>query len=76
MSTHAKNAREVWSQLIEQVSSELDNTTQKALETILSQGNLSDRLLCAIGGDYQHQTLTALYRQLTDCLLENKQFKA
>ncbi|OGV51777.1 MAG: glutamate--cysteine ligase [Legionellales bacterium RIFCSPHIGHO2_12_FULL_42_9] len=74
--TSAKNSRDVWSYLIEQVSGELDNTCQKALETILSQGNLSDRLLSAIGGDYQPKTFATLYRQLSDCLLENKQFSA
>lgn len=74
--TTAKNSRDVWSCLIEQVSSDLDNTSQKALETILSQGNLSDRLLDAVGSNCQHNTLITLYRELSDCLLENRQFSA
>ncbi len=69
-----KNARDAWTKLIERVSSSLDNVSQKALETMLSQGNLSERLLSAVNGDYQHPTLARLYRQLSDCLLENKQF--
>ena len=71
----AKTTREVWHQLIEEVSTDLDSTSQQALETILSQGNLSDRLLRAVGNDYQHKTLVALYRQLGECLLENRQYK-
>ena len=71
----AKTTRDVWHQLIEEVSTDLDSTSQQALETILSQGNLSDRLLRAMGNDYQHKTLVTLYRQLSECLLENRQYK-
>ena len=76
ISPNVKTLRDVWSKLIEQVSTDLDNDSQKALETLLIEGNLSDRLLRAAGGDYQHKTLATLYRQLSDCLLQNRQFKA
>ncbi|CDZ78009.1 carboxylate-amine ligase [Legionella massiliensis] len=65
---------ELWSQLIERVSADLDNTSQRALEYILSQGNLSERLLRACGNDYSKQTLSRVYRQLSHCLLNNQLF--
>ena len=70
----AKNLCDVWSQLIEQVSSDLDNTTQKALELILSQGNLSYRLLKSINGNFEHNQLSQTYRKLTQCLADNQAF--
>lgn len=69
----AKTCRDVWSQLIESVSTELDNTSQCALEYILSQGNLGERLLRACGNDHSRATLSRVYRQLGHCLLSNQQ---
>jgi gamma-glutamyl:cysteine ligase YbdK (ATP-grasp superfamily) len=70
----AKNCLEVWAQLIEQVSNQLDTTSQRALEYILSQGNLSERLLKASGLNLDKNTLLSIYRQLGHCLLTNQQF--
>ncbi|WP_419420054.1 glutamate-cysteine ligase family protein [Legionella sp. D16C41] len=69
-----KNCRQIWSQLIEQVSSHLDNASQRALEYILSQGNLSERLLKASGLNISQNILLSIYRQLSHCLLTNQQF--
>ncbi|ASQ47164.1 glutamate-cysteine ligase family protein [Legionella clemsonensis] len=66
--------RTIWSNLIEKVSSTLDNSTQKTLEFILSQGNLSDRLLNACGNEINQSTLTRIYRQLSHCLMTNQLF--
>ena len=54
--------RDIWSQLIERVSSDLDNDNQRVLEYILSQGNLSERLLRACGNDQSKATITRVYR--------------
>lgn len=70
----AKTCRDVWSQLIEQASSDIDEPSQKALETILAQGNLSERLLKACKNDHSQASLMRVYRQLGDCLLSNRQF--
>lgn len=70
----AKTCRDVWSQLIEQASSDIDEPSQKALETILVQGNLSERLLKACKNDHSQASLMRVYRQLGDCLLSNRQF--
>ncbi|MBA2650948.1 MAG: glutamate--cysteine ligase [Tatlockia sp.] len=66
----------LWSQLIERVSSSLDKDCQATLETILSQGNLSERLLRACGNDHSKPNLTRVYRQLGDCLKTNQLFNA
>lgn len=67
--------REIWSRLIEEVSHDLDNTTQLALEHILSHGNLSERILKACHHDFSRTKLHQVYRQLGDCLVSNQQFK-
>ncbi|STX27799.1 Glutamate--cysteine ligase, GCS2 [Legionella beliardensis] len=66
--------RDVWCQLIEQISHQLDEGSQRALEYILSQGNLSERLLKASGPKLSQSALMSIYRQLSHCLLTNQQF--
>ncbi|MBA2711679.1 MAG: glutamate--cysteine ligase [Tatlockia sp.] len=65
---------ELWSMLIERVSTELDSTTQRTLEYLLSQGNLSERLLKACGSESSKATLSRVYRQLGYCLQTNQLF--
>lgn len=71
---HANTCRDVWSQLIERCSSDIDAASQKALETILIEGNLAQRLLNACNKDHSRPSLMRVYRQLGDCLLANRQF--
>ncbi|CEG58103.1 glutamate-cysteine ligase family protein [Legionella fallonii] len=66
--------REVWSQLIEKISSELEPKQQVALELILSQGNLSERILRAISNNADRKLLQKIYHQLAHCLMSNQQF--
>ena len=66
---------EVWSMLIEQASSDLTDKQQSALELILSQGNLSQRILKAISKDNDKDSLKRIYRQLAESLLSNQQFR-
>lgn len=68
------SCEEIWSRLIEKVSTDLDRTSQQVLETIISQGNLSERLLKACGNDFSKTTLNRVYRQMSHCLLENQLF--
>lgn len=68
--------RDVWSLLIERVSPDLNHVTQRALEHILQQGNLSERILRACQKDYTRETLTRVYRQIGDCLLTNEQLSS
>ena len=67
-------ARDAWLRLIERVSHDLDKTSQLALEHILTQGNLSERIVSACRGDYSRATLTSVYHSLSDCLLNNQPF--
>jgi len=68
--------RDVWSMLIERVSTELDKTSQLALEHMLRHGNLSERILRACNQDLSKASMTRVYRQLGDCLLNNQLFHA
>lgn len=71
--TRSMNIREVWSLLIERVSTDLTHTTQRALEHILQQGNLSERILRTCNKEYNQETMMRVYRQVGDCLLTNQQ---
>ena len=70
----AMTLTEVWSRLIENVSSQLNNNQQCALEFILSQGNLSERILRAMGNNMEKSLIKKVYSQLSHCLLSNQQF--
>ncbi|MGL6036310.1 MAG: glutamate-cysteine ligase family protein [Legionella sp.] len=67
---------DVWSQLIERASSELSAIEQRTLEHIISHGNLSERILKAIGPEMNKASLKNTYQQLAHCLLSNQQFSA
>ena len=71
-----KTARDVWSQWIEQVSTELDQETQCVLETILTQGNLSERLLKSYKKDHSKFNLQKIYNHMADCLVNNQMYVA
>lgn len=66
--------REIWYRLIERVSDNLNHESQRALETIIVHGNLSERLLRACGAYPERAKLKTVYQQLTQCLLTNQQF--
>jgi gamma-glutamyl:cysteine ligase YbdK (ATP-grasp superfamily) len=68
--------RQIWSHLIEKISTKLEQKQQQALEHILSHGNLSERILRAVEHECNKKTLTRAYGQLTHCLLANEQFIA
>jgi gamma-glutamyl:cysteine ligase YbdK (ATP-grasp superfamily) len=71
-----QSLRQIWSTLIEQVSSALNAKEQLALELILSQGSLSERLLKASGPKPSQKRLQELYKTLSLCLLQNEQFQS
>lgn len=67
--------RDIWSHLIEKSSSALEYEEQLALEQILSQGNLSERILRATEKNMNLPSLKKIYQQLTFCLTTNQQFQ-
>ncbi len=68
--------RDIWSYLIEKNSSALEYKEQLALEQILAQGNLSERILRAAEKNINLSSLKKIYEQLTFCLISNQQFQA
>ncbi|RMX00871.1 glutamate--cysteine ligase [Legionella jordanis] len=70
----AMTSREIWSLLLERVSSNLDHQSQQTLEFILTHGNLSERLLKACGPEINKTILSRIYRQLCHCLALNQSF--
>ncbi len=68
-------ARDAWSMLIEKVSSDLSHETQRTLQHILSQGNLSERILRVYQQSPQHDQIERIYRQMVECLSKNQLFE-
>jgi gamma-glutamyl:cysteine ligase YbdK (ATP-grasp superfamily) len=69
-----KHIRDILALLIERVSSNLSVESQIALENILSQGNLSERISRSLNKDYSKENLKRTYQQLANCLITNQQF--
>lgn len=70
-------ARELWQHLTETHLASSDGYTtqwQAALTAILRQGPLARRILAAIGKDFSHPALEAVYRELCDCLQRGEMF--
>jgi len=65
---------ELWWHLVEKISTELDHQEQVTIEHILSQGNLSERILKASGAKRDLNSIKQIYKELSDCLLNNEQF--
>ena len=74
LSGGTRSCRRIWAELIEQVSHDLDNSSQCALETILSQGNLADRLVRACANNYSKKKLLECYQEVSNCLIKNELF--
>lgn len=64
----------LWSELLERFCSSLDPKSQRILEQILIQGNLSERILAACKNNPDKNTLKQVYQQLGSCLINNQPF--
>lgn len=67
--------RQIWAYLIEKNSSILTQEEQVALETILSAGNLSNRILKAIGPSMDMHKIKYTYSHLIHSLISDTVFK-
>lgn len=68
-------AKQLWQHLFGQVKENIgDERYQQTLMTILSEGNLSERIVAALDNDITHDKITAVYRKLGACLSENRLF--
>lgn len=50
------------------------STGRRELDVILKEGTLSQRIIKALSGDYSKENIVRVYRQLSDCLAQNKMF--
>lgn len=67
-----RNVHEFWSYWVENISTHLDQKSQLVMEHILSQGNLSERLLKTVRNSLDRSRLRTCYRQLATCLSTNR----
>lgn len=68
-------AAEVWKKLYDRIRSGISEKHQKNIEFLLVNGSLSSRILTAIGKDLSEEKIEVVYRQLAECLDQNKFFK-
>lgn len=73
LSTRPKHANELWRAVFEMLQSSIDEKYQPAIENILANGNLSERLRLACPTD-DAAALQQTYKKLIDCLAQNKVF--
>jgi len=73
MGPGARSAHEIWSTLIEDLNPDADGS-RAALDVILREGTLAERLLRSIGGDGRPEHLLGTYRELGGCLRRNALF--
>ncbi|MBS1487152.1 MAG: glutamate--cysteine ligase [Bacteroidetes bacterium] len=75
--THPLSAQQFWKKIIERliaVSPSLAAWKKPELETLITNGNLSDRILLSLGSDTSEEKIKNTYRRLCDCLAQNKMF--
>jgi carboxylate-amine ligase len=69
------SARELWQHILTHLPTSL-NKWGPVYDTIFSKGNLAQRIVAAMKGNYNHQNVVDVYRTLANCLAENKIFGA
>lgn len=72
---NAISMQAIWQQLIKQSSSEIDPRHQSALDFILKNGNLAERLKCHFQSQPNEKTIANLFNQLCESLETNGSFK-
>jgi gamma-glutamyl:cysteine ligase YbdK (ATP-grasp superfamily) len=70
------SATDLWSHILEKVfwRRETYPSWDFTLKTILQTGNLSQRMIKTLNGDYSRANVTALYKRLAECLEQNRIF--
>ncbi len=72
----ARAAGELWQHILEEseVRSAIQPQFLPSLQNIVEQGTLARRILRAVGADCSKARLATVYRSLSDCLREGRQF--
>lgn len=68
------SARELWQHLADACSSALDAQTRETVAAVMAQGNLSSRIVRAVGSEVGREGLREVYGELACCLAENRLF--
>ena len=69
------NPKVIWTSLIEHLKSELLPTSQEIVETILTNGSLSERILKSVGPEASYDRISDTYHRLAECLATNQVFQ-
>ncbi|MBS1952500.1 MAG: glutamate--cysteine ligase [Bacteroidetes bacterium] len=75
--TSAVSIQELWATILQRlvvISPTLEFWKKPELETILTNGSLSERILKYVGENPSAEKIKLAYRQLSDCLAQNKMF--
>ena len=67
-------AGELWSRILDAVRANLASDDARFVEYVLAHGNLSDRILTALAGDFRREQVAGVYRQLCDSLRDGRPF--
>lgn len=66
---------ELWKHIFNRLKDQADlKKRSRHLEIILKEGSLSTRIVRALKGDYSVSALTKVYRELANCLAQNRLF--
>ena len=71
------NVRELWIHITERLlrsGTVAVSTSRREIDVVLNEGTLSQRIIKALGTDDSIAHITSVYRQLCDCLAQNKMF--
>lgn len=68
--------KEIWSELLEKIptTTPYQKANREIINTIISHGSLSERIIQALGADVSETGIKKVYYQLSTCLKENKLF--
>ena len=70
----ALSVSDVWRALFERLAGALDIRSRETLAVVLGQGCLATRIMRALQGDFRHDNLRNVYRELAKSLRTNKLF--
>ncbi len=66
---------DIWKHLYQHVKPKLHSSHHHSIELILEEGTLATRLLKGLGKDTSEKHMTAVYRQLQECLMTNSLYQ-
>ena len=69
------SVKQLWSYIFENVSFQLSKEAKEAIQIILSEGSLSQRILKVFYKDNSENSIREIYQQLAGCLAKNQLFQ-